>query len=177
MPLERELCMNNKGQEEITGFVLVIIVVSVVGMLLLTLTLRNDDNTVQLDSFTVRQFLDSSMKVTSDCSIRSNVDYASLDDLIRTCYSNPGNVCYNSGKQVCEIMNDTLNDVLLSLPGFYTGYKMNISFEKQVAGKTESYLPVYYFESGNCSQQYRAGEYLTRVSNQQGVLVSTLVVC
>ncbi|MEK6910312.1 MAG: hypothetical protein AABW82_00905 [Nanoarchaeota archaeon] len=170
--------VNKKGQEEIVGFALVIIIVAVVGLLLLGLAIRSGDKGAKSDNYEIRQFLDSSMHVSSDCSLRSNIDYASVSDLVRECYRNQARECLSSGEKVCLALNRSLQGIINSglkigpeRPN--KGFMMNISFE-QKTGESSSFLEL---KDGKCDKDYTAGEYLIPEDRSKGLIVVRLTLC
>lgn len=169
---------NRKGQEEMVGFALVVIIVAVVGLLLLGLAIRSGDKNTNNDNYEIRQFLDSAMYVSSNCALRSNLDYASLSDLVRECYKNPAKECLSSKENVCLALNNSLNGVIKSglkigadRPN--KGFIMNISFE-QKNEESKSFLEI---KDGICAGDYTAGEYLIPEDRSKGLIVVRLSLC
>ena len=171
--------VNRKGQEEMVGFALVVIIVAVVGVLLLGLAIRsNGDKSISNDNYEIRQFLDSAMHVSSDCAIRSNIDFASVSDLVKECYQNPGNSCLSSRDNVCLELNKTLKDIVNSglkigpdRPN--KGFIMNISFDENQGASTG----LLELHDGKCDKDFTAGEYLIPQDRSKGIIVVQLKLC
>jgi len=168
---------NKKGQEEMVGFALVVIIVAIVGLLLLGLSIRSGgSNSADSDNYQIRQFLDSSMHVTSDCTLRNNIDYGLVSDLVRECYQSSGKECLNSGETVCSNLNSTLNGIIakglmIGPDRPNKGYNLNISFEGKI---NEEILST---QSGECAGDLTAGEYLIPQDRESGIIVVRLTLC
>lgn len=123
--------MNRKGQEEIIGFVLIMVVVAVVALILLGLSVRNQ-NTGTRESNELYQFLQSSSEFTTDCKIR-NTEYARIQDLFGLCLDN--GACLN-GLDSCDVLLKDMRGLIDA--------SWNIGNESQVRG----YLFVSSYEAG-----------------------------
>jgi len=97
-----------KGQAEIVGFVLIIVIVSVVFLVFLGISLRKNVADVT-ESRDVYQFLESSMEYTTSCVTSFYPDYRKLGELFDECLS--GNNCLD-GEESCDILNETLGNII-----------------------------------------------------------------
>ncbi len=173
-----KMVKNKKGQEEMVGFALVIVIVAVVGLLLLGLAIRSGDNGESNDNYEIKQFLDGSMHVSSECALRSNIDYASVSDLVRECYRNNGKECLSSKENVCLALNKSLTGIIESGLKIGTdrpnkGFIMNISFES----KDSTSISFLELKKGLCDKDYTAGEYLIPEDRNKGIIVVKLSLC
>ena len=75
--------INKKGQEEIVGFVLVIVLVAVIFLIFVGIFVRQDSNSTRQESIEVYQFLDSFMQQTSECAIGFEPAYSNVGELIQ----------------------------------------------------------------------------------------------
>ena len=145
--------LNKKAQEEIVGFVLIMILVSVIFMVFLGITLRNP-STSERKSETAYQFLESSMEQTSDCAIFSRPNLLNLEDLISECFSSDSD-CSN-GQSSCESLNETVGSLLNSSWRYGEDYPLKgYSFESiynvnSTTGLTSSSTILNILE-GNCN--------------------------
>jgi hypothetical protein len=169
--------MNRKGQEEIVGFVLIMVLISVIFLVFLGITLRNPDVS-ERKSETVYQFLESAMEQTTECvpsGRRINLD---LDDLIGECYSS-NSECDNGNKS-CVVLNRTIKNILdstwrygedLPLKGysFESVYSLNNSAQ---AGTEERFLGIL---EGNCNGTIVGNSYWS--PEFPGSITSTLKLC
>lgn len=117
--------MDKKGQEEIVGFALILIIVSIILLVVLSVSLRNSDQEV-IESYEAQSFVQSFLKYTSDC--RGNFGYQSVQDLIFECHY--GRKCSDE-RDVCVVLNFTLKEIIdeswnfgVNMP--YKGYKLEI---------------------------------------------------
>ncbi len=97
-----------KGQAEIVGFVLIIVIVAVVFLVFLGISLRKSVADVT-ESRDVYQFLESGMEYTTSCVTSFYPDYRKLGELFDECWSRSD--CLD-GKNSCEVLNETLKNVL-----------------------------------------------------------------
>jgi hypothetical protein len=100
--------MKGKGQQEIVGFVLIVVLVVVGLLVFLIVSLR--DSPVSEDSVVVGNVLDAVMKHTTECAIVYEPDYDSFEDLFKSCHL--GDRCKNLGVSACDYLNESLSDVL-----------------------------------------------------------------
>jgi len=127
---------NKKAQEEMVGFVLVVILVAVILLIFIGIFIRSDrgpDNTANLE---VTQFLDAMLGYTTNCAIRYEPDYSSVEQLIVDC--NKGKLC-TSGQMACDVLDETVEKILEA--------SWRISPERPVTGY--SFTPVYQPTSGH----------------------------
>ncbi len=115
------------GQEEIVGFAVIVIIVSIIIVFFLVFSLSNK---TQVVSYEVSSFLQSSMQYTSSC--QNNAGYLSVQKLVVSCYN--GEKC-QGGRDACSALNETLNGILggswqtgQDFP--VKGYKLNISSDQ-----------------------------------------------
>src|SRR3989344_1842408 len=80
--LDRKL---RKGQHEIAGFVLIVLLVSVIGVVFLSIAL-NKGSAIEPRSAEISNFLSSMMYTTTDCAINYVPQYRDMQDLIKECY-------------------------------------------------------------------------------------------
>ena len=98
----------NKGQQEIVGFMIIVVLVIIVGVVFLGVFLRQD-NKVVTDDAEMENFLVSSLRYTSDCYRNEETKFKTLGELMSDCYKS--RTCSN-GKNACEVLNKNYADVL-----------------------------------------------------------------
>lgn len=96
-----------KGQEEMVGFVAIMLVVAIAFLIFLGIYLRKGPST-EVENFEISQFLESSFEVTTDCRLSSTRDPSDMGELIRSCSANSANTCYPSGKEVCDEVKESM---------------------------------------------------------------------
>lgn len=97
------------------GFVLIMLVVAVMFLVFLGIYLRGAAKTHETEGKDIASFLESVSKFTIECDYSG--DPSDLSDLIIKCSDHPTNDCYN-GKNVCDILRDTLNKAINSTWNF-----------------------------------------------------------
>ena len=76
--------LSKKGQHEIAGFVLIVLIVSIIGVVFLSIAFAK--GTSEQNSFEVSNLLESSMYATTGCAINYVPQYRDIQDLIKECY-------------------------------------------------------------------------------------------
>ena len=99
---------SKRGQQEIVGFVLIVVLVVVGLMVFLIISLRDSDE--QEKSVEVGNMLDAIMKHTTECAVVYEPDYDSFEDLFKSCHE--GDQCSNLGLSACDYLNESLAAVL-----------------------------------------------------------------
>ena len=99
---------NKNAQQEIVGFVLIVVLVVIGLMVFLIISIR--DSPEQEKSIEVGNMLDSIMKQTTGCAIVYEPDYDDFEDLFKSCYQ--GDKCSNLDVDACDYLNDSLSEVL-----------------------------------------------------------------
>jgi hypothetical protein len=99
---------NRKGQEEMVGFVVIVVLVAVVFLVFLGLFVSKGVGNDQ-DSREIIGFLESLNQYTSDCAISFEPAFEDIGSLVQECYE--GSLCLN-GKSACDVLNGTVREVL-----------------------------------------------------------------
>lgn len=95
-----------KGQEEIVGFVLIIVLVVVISLIFLAISLKKPQE--KLENSELETFVQSSLKYTTSC-YESPEKRQNIKDLIVSC--NSGGRCLNN-KTACSVLNETVSDMM-----------------------------------------------------------------
>ena len=120
---------NKRGQEEMVGFVLIILVVAVIFIVILGIYARQPGTTELKSSGEVYHFLEGMNELTTSCAIGYSPNYLNLGDLLERCLDDKkvgGSSSCLDGKNVCEFANSTLLEVL--------GRSWNVGPENAVKG-------------------------------------------
>lgn len=102
---------NKRGQQEIVGFVLIVVLVMVALMVFLIISVRDSGD--EEISVGVSNMLDVLMRTTSDCAIVYEPDYDSFEDLFKSCFKRDS--CNNLNKSACDYLNESFGDVVSSM--------------------------------------------------------------
>jgi len=140
---------NKFGQQEIAGFVLIVVLVMVGLMVFLIISVR--DGPEEESGVVVENMLDVVFRTTTDCAIVSEPDYEDYEDLFKNCFR--GKQCSNKGVAACDYLNDSLEDLmvgLISSDSSVEGWSVSF-FEKEGGG-------ILKWEGGNCSGVYSSAK-------------------
>jgi hypothetical protein len=137
--------IKKRGQEEIVGFVLIIILVSVILLIFLSFSLRNSKG-VEIESYEVEGFIQAFLQHTSDCE--DALGFLSMQQLIFSCDSNE--MCLDE-RNTCAVMESTLKEICKASwnaegDSPIKGYNLRI-----VSDDTELFL----LQEGNITQNYK----------------------
>ena len=98
---------DKKGQEEIVGFVVILVIVAVILVILLGLMLSRKDSQV-VQSYEVESFLGASLQYTTSCE--DYTGFLSVQELIISCYT--GENCINGNS--CQMLESTVKGMIES---------------------------------------------------------------
>jgi hypothetical protein len=105
-----KISKKGKAQQEMVGFVIIILLVVVAGVIFLGIWLRGDSNNKNLkESAEMSYFLSSSLRFTTECYRAQESGFRNLEDLLGDCYN--GRQCDNA-LNACEIANKTFFELL-----------------------------------------------------------------
>lgn len=140
----RFVASSKKGQEELIGFGLIIVIVAVILLVLLGFSLSSKDEQI-IQSYEVESFLQSMLMQTTDC--RDKLEYSSVQELIFRC--NKGDYCEDN-RDSCKVLNQTLTNILSDVWVIQDrpikGYKLTI-----LSGEEEFLL----IQKGNLTNNYK----------------------
>lgn len=97
---------NKKGQEEMVGFALIMIIVAVILLIFLSFSLRRSEKEI-VESYEVESFIQAILQYTTDC--RDNLEYLSIQKLIFDCYDK--DICIDN-RNTCDVLNSTLKEIM-----------------------------------------------------------------
>jgi hypothetical protein len=150
------------SQQEILGFIVIVMVVVIVGVIFLGISLRKDrvDNGRSTEDAEIANFLSASSKYTTDCMIREPV-YADISDILSGC--DAGKIC-SDDRDTCEVLDQIYADLMTKL--WAAGADRPIKYTKlsayyKASDDSGANMLIDEIEQGNsdeCSTQ-RAGRY------------------
>ena len=164
-----------RGQEEIAGFVLIVVLLGVVLVIFLGILIRQDNSNFS-DSGEILEFLESSFQYTSECSLNYPV-YASVGELVEGCLDK--RQC-GDGVESCDELEKDLKGMIEKSWNFGSesslkGYSFNSSLYDKSNGSINYKESVLYLSLGNCSGSFRGAEHA--IPSDSGTIVSRLVLC
>ncbi|MCK4649922.1 hypothetical protein KAT36_01690 [Candidatus Pacearchaeota archaeon] len=137
--------INRKGQQEIVGFVLIVVLVMVGLMVFLVISVR--DVTETEDSLEVLNMIGVLMRTTSECAIVYEPDYDDFEDLFKSCHKNDR--CSNLDRSACDYLNESFGDVVDALMRSEADVEAwDVEFFVKDGGEM---LGFWDSESGNCT--------------------------
>ncbi len=144
---------NKKAQEEIFGFVIIVLIIMIIGLIFFAFSLRRASEAIEPETAQLDDLLQASLSYTTDCRIAA--ENQSIRDLIKKCYNAPIGKCENNNIKVCDNLNENLENMLNSLLGkkeeiahaYVHGYILNISNSEQISLIEEGNLTGNYFAS------------------------------
>jgi hypothetical protein len=171
MSREMRKIINKKAQEEMVGFVAVVVLVAVIFLVFLGIAIRQGAPATQKESRDVSQFLQSSMELTTECAIYEPA-YLNLAALIKGCYS--GEIC-TTGENSCDMLKRTMKDVIelnwkIGEESVFKGYMLNVTYSSETSSSE-----ILYITEGNCSLNIIGAE--QSISAQPGRITTSLNLC
>jgi len=146
------MAFNRKGQQEIVGFVLIVVLVVVGLMVFLVLSLRTSDEGD--DSLEVANILSAVMKHTTECAIVREPDYDDFEDLFKSC--NGGKRCNNLGEDACDYLNESLRNVveaLMATEASVSAYQVDFFAEEE-----DGQIGLLQIAEGSCAGTVSAAQ-------------------
>lgn len=104
----RDFKMKRKGQSEMVGFGLIIIIVAVLILIFLSIYLRGSNEDVT-ESFEVEAFVQSILQYTTDCEMDYSGNYRDVRRLLFDCKANKP--CFDD-RNSCIVLNETIYQIL-----------------------------------------------------------------
>lgn len=131
--------LSKLGQEEMVGFVLIVILVAIIGLVFLGIILRQPSEISYQESQEISSFLKSLRQYTTDCQ-KFEENYVILEDLIKMC--DQGEKCLDD-RISCDILEQEVQAIMDK--SFVVG---------QEAYKKAYNMTIYYGKSGEPEKIY-----------------------
>jgi len=146
------LLSSKKGQEEMVGFALIIIIVAVILLIFLSISLKSPNK--GQDSYRANSFVQAYQQYTTTCSIKE-LEYLSIKDLISECIKEE--TCLNEEK-ACDILEETSKEILekswvVENGSLIQGYSLRIISNVETSNEEE----ILFIEKGNSTNNYQGG--------------------
>ena len=164
---------NKKAQEEIVGFVAIVVFVAIILVVFLGLYVRQEKTSSIQESKDIQQFLDSSMQYTTDCALAYEPAYAELSELIQACHNGLSRCI--SGEDPCNLSTKTLSNLIEA--GFLINEQASIkAYEfKSIYTTNTTEKEIISLKKGNCTQTIKGAENL--IPAFPGTISNTLKLC
>ena len=169
---------NKKAQHEIMGFVIIVALVMVIGVVFLALMIR--PTSTKHASVEISNLLQASMYSTTNCAVSFIPQYKEMKDLIKSCYNNEK--CLNE-KMACDVLEETMKEVIDSSLDVCEdcvnkAYKLNIYYKPLDSEVSNDEILV--LENGmfsNCSSKFGGSHSIHMSSINAGIINIELDVC
>ena len=150
---------SNKAQHEIVGFAAIIIIVSIIGLIFLSLSIGRGESDKKT-SVEISNFLQASMYHTINCTTSYIPDYKDIQGLIKACYKNER--CTN-GKMTCDVLEEDFGLIVydsfnVSEESKNKAYKLNIYYEDSEIEINEEIMNFTEGNFNNCSSKAGANQ-------------------
>ncbi len=161
-----------KAQEEIAGFVVIVVLVSILFVIFLGLNLNKQTST-EKESKELSSYLDSLKEFTTNCTL-DNRNYANIGEILSYCFKKKS--C-TPNEDSCGVLNSTLKEIFRATMPFgqdynLKGYKFEAVYSSKTLRLNETIL---FISAGNCSSDYRLAEGFLAESN--GIITYSLQQC
>jgi hypothetical protein len=103
--------MKRKAQEEIVGFVLIVVLVAIIAVVFLGIMLRNNSDPSLPENKEIESFQIAVKQYTTNCEFPSG-RFQTIGDLILRCYENKN--CANNNQNACEVLEQELKEIMES---------------------------------------------------------------
>jgi hypothetical protein len=94
-----------KAQEEMVGFALILIIVSVILIIFLGFSIKDNDKEA-VESYEVESYIQSFLQYTTNC--RDNLEPLSIQEMVYDCSNDK--LC-SDGRDICEVLEDVLRNI------------------------------------------------------------------
>jgi hypothetical protein len=163
--------VEKRAQQEMIGFVLIVVVVVIALMIFLVISMRKPAQTSE--SREVENILLSLSRTTTACSISDN--FKNVDDLVLSCYRNQE--CESPEMSACDFMNKSLGglleDIFKSENG-YKGYEFSVNILDNSTAKEEI---LYEKKEGVCLGAKESGSTKISTSDRKVNINSKMTLC
>lgn len=175
---------SKRSQQEIAGFVLIVLIVSIIGVVFLSLSLGKTEINKQT-SVEVSNLLISTMHHTTNCAVNYIPQYRDMQDLIKECYKDKiGDYrkCLD-GSDVCKELETNFKEILdkslmIDSSNVNKAYNLDIYFSSDDENKQkEEILSVERGNFINCSSIVGGGHPIPVGSFISGKIETELLVC
>jgi len=138
--------INKRAQEEIVGFAVIVIIVSIILVFFLIFSLSDKS---EAESYEAKSWLMSSLQYTSSCI--SGYENLPVQNLIIACYRQEK--CQDE-KEACEVLNDTLKGIVEE--SWQVGEEFPVKgYNLEIASGEEK---IFLAEKGNSTGSYKGAQ-------------------
>ena len=163
--------INKKGQNEMVGFVLIVVLVVVALMVFLVISVRKPSE--QVESAEIENLLSAMLEYTTGCAISYEPDFDSYRDLVKDCYND--RKCNNLDKMACDYLNELSEEMMediIASESQIGAYELNIYHKSNSGDAQDSLLKLM---EGNCTGNVFGAQ--EAISEREGNIIVNLKFC
>jgi len=146
------MTIKKKAQEEMVGFILIVVLVSIIAVVFLFIVLRKPVEVRQ--SSEVSDFLYSSLIYTTDCKPSQEQVYE-FKDIVKACLNKEKCI---SGEDTCDILNKTASEMIEAGFGITPEAKYKAYDFKIFTGNETGNQTLLYLQKGNITSNIVGSE-------------------
>jgi len=161
----------NKGQQEMVGFVLIVVLVVVAAMVFLVISMKQKQGDVG-ESIEIENLISAILESTTDCAIVFEPQYSNVEDLIKSCQEN--DICSNLDKSACDYLDEKLNEIMIDVMNTEAKISAYELFVASRSGENED-LIIPVIKQGNCTGSVQGSQAI--INQAYGDIVFRMKVC
>lgn len=171
--------LNQKAQQEIMGFIIIILIIVIIGVVFLGIYLKPQYNISTKDA-EINNLLISISKYTTDCYKDSEPNYRTIEDLVIDCYQY--RKCASTSS--CEVLNRTYSEMLskIWIAGDNSAvkfYEIKAYYQANLSDSSTKAAPFFILGAGNSTGclTSKAGQKINSLENPEESILTELRVC
>ena len=139
--------MPRRAQEEMVGFVLIMVIVAILLVIFIGFSLRTSQKS-EVESYEVESFIRSTLQYTTDC--KDNLGYLTVTKLIEGCISSEK--CLDD-RDMCLVLTRDINELVGV--SWRIQNRPIVGYEFNILSENEEIIPAIV--QGNSTNNYKAG--------------------
>lgn len=176
MSEEMRKLISRKAQQEMVGFVLIVLIVMVGLLVFLVISLRSGGEIS--DSAEVENMLEVLMRKTTECAITFEPQYDNYEDLFKSCYD--GDYCSNLGENSCNYLNESIRDDLnevMDTEATISAYQLKAYYLGENFDNSEEVVRdnIVNVGEGNCTGELRGAQRMISVRGGGSIRIEMII--
>jgi hypothetical protein len=167
--------MKSKSQQETVGFVLIVVIVMVIGVIFLGFSVGKGETSKQ-KSIEIANFLDAAIILTSNCSFSSG--YLDMQDLIKACYNNQD--CLD-GRKSCDAAKQEIEKIIVKSweieESPNKAFNLSVYYTVSNSSLKDNLFQVSRGKFQNCTSKPGAASSIVESSMSSGYINVELEIC
>jgi hypothetical protein len=138
-----------KAQQEMAGFILIVLMIIIIGVIFLGIFLKKSQTIETIDS-EISNFLTASLKYTSNCALEYEPNYQTVKELVEMCFGK--SKCLDN-QDACETLKSVYGAMIVKFmpAGTIDYYKIGFYHQNAINNSAER-KSITSLESGNYSK-------------------------